>query len=303
MVTLDEFSKVSLEHQEQFHEFYKKYPPPHSDYSFATMCCWQNYMHYRFKFIDDSLLISTICNDKVQLRPPIGKVEPELDQLVFELARNTGTDPPVVMIDNIAKRRITNQYKDIKIIPDRDFFDYVYLSTALSELAGKDYIKLRNLTNRFRKRYEYQVEAVTSENISEVQHLLNRWCLWKDCDKIPLLSSEKEAVLYCIDHFFELGVGGLAVRINDDLEAVAIYEHITHDTVVVHFEKAIPDFEGLYQVINQESAKEFVKHYKFINRESDMGFSGLRLAKEKYHPVHMNEVFHISRDELTNILK
>ena len=45
------------------------------------------------------------------------------------------------------------------------------------------------------------------------------------------------------------------------------------------------------------------KDYKYINRESDMGFPGLRRAKEKYGPNHMVEVYHVSRDVLSKIIQ
>ena len=108
-------------------------------------------------------------------------------------------------------------------------------------------------------------------------------------------------MLYCMSHFFELGVSGLVIRIDGEVEAAAIYEGINSDMAIVHFEKAIPDFDGLYQIINQETAMELVKNYRLINRESDMGYSGLRLAKLKYRPYSMGEVYHVSRVELEKL--
>jgi hypothetical protein len=258
-------------------------------------------MKYYYKFIEESILLYTKCNDKINVRPAVGGSSSKLDREVMDFALTYGSDPPLGMIYTKAKERLTRQFPDLNFKAHRDYFDYVYLAQDLADLAGKKYIKLRNLANRFRKRFEYDIEAVSKENIKDVEHFLNRWCLWRDCDKIPLLESEKKAVLYCMAHFFELGVEGIAIRIEDEVEAVAIYESVNPDTAIVHFEKAIPDFDGLYQVINQETAKILAKKYKFINRESDMGYSGLRLAKMKYHPHHMGEVYHLSKDELEKI--
>ena len=58
-------------------------------------------------------------------------------------------------------------------------------------------------------------------------------------------------------------------------------------------EKAMPDFDGLYQVINQETARLLAPDSKFINRQSDLGIPGLRTAKKRYHPHHMVEVQHM----------
>ena len=63
----------------------------------------------------------------------------------------------------------------------------------------------------------------------------------------------------------------------------------------------MPDFDGIYQAINNEAAKELAKDYKFINRESDLGIDGLREAKKRYHPHHMEKVFFVDRENLLKV--
>jgi hypothetical protein len=233
----------------------------------------------------------------------MGTPDSELDKEILNLALDKCSEPPYGVIDNNSKDRLSKLYPDLKFNTHRDFYDYVYLANDLASLAGKRYIKIRNLANRIKRRYDYQVESITEDNIEDIKVLLRRWCLWKDCDKIPLLESEKRAVLYCMKHFFELGVLGIGIKINGEFEAVSIYEPINENSAIVHFEKAIPDFDGLYQVINQETAIILAKNHKLINRESDMGFPGLRIAKKRYRPHHMIEVYHIEKDELLKNLR
>ena len=99
--------------------------------------------------------------------------------------------------------------------------------------------------------------------------------------------------MYTVEHCFELDLCGLVIRINGDIEAVTMFESICPDTAVIHFEKAMPSFEGLYQAINNESAKLLAQDHQFINRQSDLGIEGLRTAKERYHPAMMLEVQHM----------
>jgi hypothetical protein len=47
-----------------------------------------------------------------------------------------------------------------------------------------------------------------------------------------------------------------------------------------------------------EVAKLLQKDVTFINREADMGIQGLRQAKMSYHPHHMVEVFHVSKENI-----
>jgi hypothetical protein len=65
--------------------------------------------------------------------------------------------------------------------------------------------------------------------------------------------------------------------------------------VVIHIEKASPDLHGAFQVINQEFLKHEWAEWEFVNREQDVGDSGLRQAKESYLPVEMVEKFTVRR--------
>ena len=298
MLSSSEFKSIELQHKELINNHFKKYPVHHSDYSFSTMMCWHEYMKYYYILIDDSIIIMTKHEDMVQFRPPIGPHTPQLERQVLELAKSEGSEPPFGMIDIDSKNRLENDFPKLIFEPDRDFFDYVYLASDLEQLSGKKYLKIRNMLNRFKKRYDYTVESINSGNIQELKMFLERWCLWKDCDKIPLLLSEKRAVQYCMKHFFELDLSGIVMRIEGNIEATSIFDKLNENTAVVHFEKAIPDFDGIYQAINQETAKILTKDYEFINREADMGFSGLRMAKEKYQPHHMVEIFHVNKEQL-----
>ena len=180
----------------------------------------------------------------------------------------------------------------------RDYFDYVYLSSDLAELSGSTYSKIRNRLNKFKRNYNYSTEQISEENMDEVMRFLDRWCLWRDCGSDPLLENERKAILYSMSHFFDLDLSGLIICIDDEIEAIVVYEEMNPGTAIVHYEKGSPDFDGIYKAINQETAKILQKDFKFINRESDMGIPGLRKAKISYRPDHMVELFHISKEKL-----
>ena len=59
------------------------------------------------------------------------------------------------------------------------------------------------------------------------------------------------------------------------------------DTFVVHIEKAFPDVEGAYPMINQQFVQHECMDYLYVNREEDTGAEGLRKAKLSYRPVFL----------------
>lgn len=298
MLSLDDFKRIALEDKLVFDKHYAKYPPVHSDDLFTTMISWMEYSNYRYAVVDENIVIMTELDNKIRLRPPSGKQNVDLLKQVLTLAVREGSDEPFGVVDTNMKEWISKEFPRLKFFEHRDYFDYVYLASDLANLPGANYAKIRNRLNKFKKNYEYTTEMISEENRDEVDEFLKRWCLWKDCDSDIVLENERKAIVYSMTHFSDLGLSGLVIRINGNIEALAVYEKMSHDTAVVHYEKGSPYFDGIYKAINMETAKILQKDFLFINREEDMGILGLRQAKLSYRPHHMIEVFHVKKEDI-----
>ena len=298
MLSIDDFTPVKLEDKHIFDKHYAKYPLLHSDYVFTTIISWMEYANYHFTFLKDNLIIMTILENSRRFRPPIGKHNKDVFNQVMTLAKKESSEYPLGVIDKKTKDWLVQNYPKLEFTPHREYFDYVYLASDLAELPGSDYRKIRNRLNKFIRNYAYTTEKISEENIDEIKTFLQRWCLWKDCASDPLLENEKKAIMYSMAHFFELELSGIVIRIDGNIEAITVYEKMNPDTVVVHYEKGSPDYDGIYKGINVETAKLVQKEVTFINREPDMGLPGLRKAKMSYRPHHMVEVFHVARQDI-----
>jgi hypothetical protein len=299
MLSIDDFKPVTLEDKHLFDTHYERYPPMHSDNVFTTIISWMEYAQYHYTFLKDNLIIMTKLGNVLRFRPPSGKYDRDILQQVLKLAKREGSDDyPIGVIDIQIKDRISKDYPKLEFTPHRDYFDYVYLASDLAELPGATYSKIRNRLNKFKRNYKYTNEKIAEVNMDEVRTFLKRWCLWKDCESDPLLENEKKAIMFSTNNFFELELSGIAIRIDGKIEAISVYEQMNPDTVVVHYEKGAPDYDGVYKAINTEAAKLIQKEFKFVNREPDMGLPGLRKAKMSYRPHHMVEVYHIARDKM-----
>jgi len=241
------------------------------------------------------VLASTI-DGTTRFRPPIGPRNPALLRAVISLALEISDDEPVVLIDSDNAALIREVCPGINLVPDRDHFEYVYRASDLATLPGKNYLSIRRQVNKFRKNCTNTVEPMTSANNEEVKRFLILWCEWKGCEGDPVLAHEKDAVLFAVDHFDELPVQGLVIRIDGAIGAISLFEPLNADTALVHFEKGLPDCEGIYKAINTETAALLARDFTYINRESDLGVAGLREAKMRYHPDHMVEVFSLKRE-------
>ena len=302
MLTRDDFQLIDLEDCHRFQAYYNEYPPVHSDYSFTNMISWLDYAQYHVAEVADHLIIMTKIKGKTRFRPPIGKPDKDLTLDVIKLATNEECNDPFGLIDNQSKQWIHTMFPTLPFQPHRDFYDYVYKSEDLAVLSGGNYAKIRNRLNKFTRYYSYQTENITETNFQEIRQFLQRWCLWRDCESNEFLEYEHQAILYAMDHFFELGLSGICIRIEDTIEALAVFEQLNPSTYVIHFEKGSPDYDGIYKAVNWETAKHLLTKAPFINRESDMGEPGLRKSKLSYRPDHMIEVYHIEKKDITTVI-
>jgi hypothetical protein len=302
MLGCSDFRPVSLEDRDLFLRHYERYPQVHSDNTFTNMVCWNDYAHYRFATSGEAIVLSSTIGEKTRYRPPIGPRDPELLAGVLDLAARSDDDWPLVILDPESLGWIAELYPEMKIVPERRYFDYVYIAADLAELPGKRFLTIRHQLNKFRKTCLPVVERISQDNISEIGDFLDLWCDWKECDSDPVLASEKGAISYALSHYQELMLSGLAIRANGKIGAISLFEGMNSDTALVHFEKGLPDCKGIYRAINAETAMVLAREYTYINRESDMGVEGIREAKTRYHPNHMVEVHLIQREELEKVV-
>jgi hypothetical protein len=296
MLSPEDFKPVTLEDRAFFEKHYSLYPQVHSDNTFTNMVCWNHFAHYTYAFVEKNIVIASTIGSITRFRPPIGPRNPALLRSLIRLASDVSDNEPIVLIDPETARWMQEVCPGINLVPDRNHFEYVYRAADLAELPGKNYLTIRRQINKFRKNCTNVVEPISKENWADVKRFLIEWCEWKGCEGDPVLAHEKEAVFFAIDHFDQLPLRGLIIRVFSKVGAISLYEPMTPDIALVHFEKGLPDCEGIYKAINNEAAVRLAKNFAYINRESDLGVAGLREAKLRYHPHHMVEVFSMKRD-------
>jgi hypothetical protein len=290
MIKAGDFIPVTLQDRDFFSRHYTLYPQVHSDNTFTNMVCWNHYAHYRYAVVNGSVILSSTIDGRTRFRLPIGPQDTDLTKAVLQLAFEEGDEEPVVLIGPESAAMVRSLCPGIEMIPDRNHFEYVYRAKDLAALSGGQYLSIRRQLNKFRKNCAYTVEPLTEDNHEEVKEFLIKWCEWKGCEGDRVLAHEKEAVFFAIDNIHALDLSGIIIRVDKTIGALSLFEPLNTDTALVHFEKGLPDCEGIYKAINAETAAVLAQEYTFINRESDLGIYGLRESKIRYHPHHMVEV-------------
>ncbi|NLV26700.1 MAG: DUF2156 domain-containing protein [Methanomicrobiales archaeon] len=289
----DDFHPITLEDKKIFDRTYQLNPIKHSENTFATLYCWRKYGHYSICEHDKSLIIKGETENYRSYRFPLGPVNYDIIQATINLALDLGENAPLIILEPWQYEWMKQNRPDLTLKPDRDFFDYVYRTDVLSSLPGQNYLTIRKHLNKFRKKCPSTIEHISDSNMDDVLEFLIKWCQHRECDKYTILKHEKEAIREAVSNFHEIGLSGITVNPKGVIGAISIFEELNPSTAVVHYEKALPDCEGIYKEINLQTALYLQNKYHYINRESDTGIPGLRESKERYHPDHMVKLYYL----------
>lgn len=265
------------------------------DLSFANMYCWQPTFQSSWAIIDGYLVIRFLIDggEKLGYMQPIGRDgNPPLSKIIPELAKDAHAHGNRLRIIGLATESLDEFNRDdFALYNDPNFEDYIYHRESLASLSGKRLQPKRNHVNQFLKRYHnYQYCELTPSIFEECRTLD---CKWRAAhgDICDDLNPEREAMLRAFDNFEELGFRGGALYVDDKLVAFTYGSPINSDTFCTHIEKGDTEVVGCYAMINKLFTESLPQHFKYVNREEDLGIEGLRRAKLSYYPAHKLEKY------------
>lgn len=175
--------------------------------------------------------------------------------------------------------------------PTREYFDYIYNTEDLINLAGRKYHGKRNHIAYFKKQFDWSYERITERNLADCFEMNRQWELLNRSKNPEELDAEFSAIRRGFDHFFELGFTGGVLRVQGEIVAYTLGEAINSSVFCTHIEKAFGNIRGAYPTINREFAAQSLNTYRYINREEDTGSEGLRKAKLSYYPAILLEKY------------
>jgi len=263
-----------------------------AEYSFANALIWGGFYKMEYARLGDFLLSRSAENPSVYVYPRgKGDVQPVINCIMQDAAER-GKPLTLRGLSKTAKDELERLFPDkFNYTPLRDIADYIYTVKDLSELAGRKFQPKRNLVSRFIKTYNWTYEAITAENIEECAAMSREWCRMNRCEEVGGMEMENSVAIKMLNDFFALELQGGVLRVDGKVVAFTIGEPLNNDTFIVHIEKAFTQYQGAYQMINQQFICSNAMDFVYVNREDDAGDPGLRKAKESYHPVFMQEKF------------
>ena len=299
---------IELQDRKLFEDYFKKFPPEISEFSFTNLFIWSEYYKYSYLEYKAHIVIysqdyfrnwkkSISGRDKtIFFLPPIG---PNPVKIILEVFKDLNDVEfhrvPEYLITSI-KEEEEFELLNLEILEDRNNWDYIYQKEDLISLPGNKFRQKRRWLNKFLEQYDYEFHVITDELVEKTLQLQLEWCDANECQSNEDLAEEQKAIKRALEKYSDLGFYGGIVCVDGKCVAYTLGEMLNNETLVIHIEKAHIEYEGSYQAINNLFLKEFGKTAIYVNREQDLGIEGLRRAKEAYKPIRMvkKSIIHLS---------
>ena len=282
-----QFKEINLNDKEWIKKHLAENDSYCSDMCFGNLFIWKNAYRHEVADYRGFLIIKSFIENQIVYYFPAGSGH--LKQVISGLAAHCSNSGHPLVFKNITgknKAVLEELFADrFCYTENRDASDYIYLRENLVTLTGRKYHGKRNHITRFMDNPDWAYEPVSDKNIDECYEMSSNWYKeHREIEKDELYQNEINAVRLAFEHFHELEFDGGLIRLNNSIVALTMGERLSHDTYIIHIEKALPYIQGAYAVINQQFAKRLPPEIIYINREDDLGDEGLRRSKLSYHP-------------------
>lgn len=286
------FRTITLEDKEDINFYLHKDSSLNlAAFTFSSLVSWGNLYHYTWAVSDDTLLmkLTTLEDGMDHLMQPFGAFPAILQDKIIRLAKSLNYKLTIFGVSNEFIEKYPVFVSHFNQTELREFDNYIYSTESLALLNGREYQSKRNLINQFEKNNHWTSEAISAGNIPDCLEIIDTIYNQDELNTDFYLGHELKALDFVLHHFLQLEEEGVLIRAEGKPVAFSIYEKLNVSTYVVHFEKAIKDYKGLYQLINRETAKKILdKGFMRMNREEDLGIEGLRKSKLSYHPLKLS---------------
>lgn len=273
--------ELTLDHRALLHPLLSNLRVGISEFTFANIYLFRGAHNYRLTTLEDGTLVLLGRDKGVSFfMLPFGL--PSI-HLIQQLLSEQG-----MMKCATKAQAVTLAASGCIVLADRDNFDYLYRRQDLALLSGRYYHKKRNLIKAFVSTHRYTAKPLRTEYLADARQVLDDWRAANE------QAGDYQAALEALEQMDVLQLCGGIYYVEERPVAYVLGEELTGmATYLIHFEKAVPGYKGLYQFINQSFASVLPEDYETINREQDMGDQGLRQAKLSYKPTGFTEKYKV----------
>ncbi len=296
-----EFENLKLSHKDIFRKIMSDFPP-YSDHNFAGLWTYN---------VDDDIKISDLNGNIVLLSKDyltrekfitfigLKDLSNTIDALI-SYSEQSLNNPAIKLIPEEIIQSLEPSLQDkLEITQDPNNFDYILGVDKIIELQGGDFHSIRQKLHQFENNYPtttYKLIKMQDQQVQqEMLETFYEWERQKGRER-----SETEVELTAIKRSMETALDFnyicLGAFLNGKMIGFTINEGLNDEYYIGHFGKYLPEYKGLFQVLEHETAKLMKKlGYKYMNYEQDLGELGMRKLKESWNPVKMLKKYEVKK--------
>jgi len=285
------FNILTLEQRDLLLNYLGDYKFNSYEYSFLTLFLWRDYCQVEWSLYKNALIIKKTVDQKGSyFMQPLGVSEELLPELVEELNAVRKQDPSFKFLFGDVEEPFLLQLKNlcghkIEFREDQNNFDYIYDTQKLIDLSGNKLHRKKNLYNQFVNKYNYEIRDIHDQKThGDCLALAEQW-VQSQKTKHKEIIFELEGIKRVFQNLDKLNVLGMAVYVEDKIAGFTFGEKVNAQMAIIQVEKADLKYKGIYAFLNKAFAENYLYDTLYINREEDLGLSGLRKAKMAYEPI------------------
>lgn len=262
------------------------------DTTLGVKYCWSEYLNTEYAIFENTLILKEqVSGEKTIFYYPVGENEGGAIKEVEKYCLGKGISMVFYALTKNQIEYLKSKYRGGEVWFERDWSDYIYLAEQFKTYSGKKFSGQRNHVNRFkRENPNYVFKVIQKEDIERVLEFAKEQAKSKEFSS-STEEEDKRVLPDFIRNMFSLECFGGYIEIDEKIVAVSIGEK-RKNHLIVHVEKALYEYNGIYPTMAQEFALAFAtEEIEYINREDDCGDIGLRTSKLQYKPIEIRHKY------------
>ncbi len=285
-----EFKPVTKQDAPKLRRYYKNCNYGLCEYSVGTKLMWRSKLHPAWTEAAGCLLVRNEDEGRWIFDYPVPGPEGDEDAalaVIESYCLERGRLPVISVVPECKAPRLLSRYPYVRVSDIRTWRDYVYYQQDLQFFSGRRYSGQRNHIKKFRTQWpDAQLRPLTAADAPAIEQF------WRDYEAEFPKGQNAKALNELQLAKKMLKMAGKAWFIaggmfdGDKLIALSLAEKCG-DTLIIHIEKALYSYTGVYPALVQSFADTFGRDCQWINREDDAADRGLRTSKLQYGPAKL----------------
>lgn len=290
-----EFTPITYKNAARVRACYRHCDYRVSDYSVGMKLMWKSYFRPEIAFACGCLIVKDTFGGKVRFDYPVPETEDaDIDGALDEIEKYCMDKYIPLVFYAVPQEKLgalIARYRYCRTESTPVLDEYIYRADDMMSFSGKHYSGQRNHINKFYKLYpNAKFRTLEASDKPKLEKFFGKFTYSSQKNGRGAdveLKRSRETLLRDISW----GCAG-CMELDGEIIALSLGE-ICGDTMIIHIEKALHEYEGVYPATVSAFAERFCGGVKYINREEDTGDPGLRRSKTQYRPKFMQRKYDV----------